>query len=278
MFGMRFVFCFLIVLLVFGCQPQGNEQHADRNDLYQGVKKAMVIVQESYGAYRGIALPFKAYVEAWLRIAGVSVADDDAGSADCIILIAAEGEPLKAKYGARYLYTGARLSGTVQIERPSIHKDEVSFSSVITPPHRFHGSDEVDYGQPENAPFLYSLKGDESQRTDASNTAFDGFKFRLAELMGRYFGRSVLLTALDDYNSKGILRESAVEALAALGKPAVPYLIDAFLFCSPAAEKGVGEALEKITGKKYGSNARRWNEWLIRQERKQQPGRVYENN
>ncbi len=267
MFVMRSVFYVLVGALLVSCQPQPNKQHADRNEFYQDVKTAKVIVRESYGVHKGIALPFKSYVEAWLRIAGVAVADD-ASSADCVIRIAAEGEPLKAISGlSRDLFTGARLTGTIQIERPSIHKDEVRFSGVINPPRRFHGSDKIDYKRPENAPFLYSLSDEDApQKTGTDKTAFDGFKFRLAVLIGHYFGRSVLLIALDDYNSKGILRESAVEALAALGKPSVPYLIDAFRFCSPEAEKGVGEALEKITGEKYGSDVKRWNEWLSQQE------------
>lgn len=262
----KFVYCVLVGALLVSCQS--NKQHADRNEFYQDVKTAKVIVRESYGVHKGIALPFKSTVEAWLRIAGVAVADD--ASADCIIRIVAEGEPLKATYGlSRELFTGARLNGTIQIERPSIHKDEMRFSGVINPPRGFQGSDKLDYERPENAPFVYALRdGGGPHATGRDKTAFDGFKFRLATLMGHYFGRSVLLIALDDYNSKGLLRESAVEALVALGKPSVPYLIDAFRFCSPIAEKGVGEALEKITGAKYGSDVKRWNEWLSQQERK----------
>ena len=271
MFSMRIVFCVLAGALLVSCQSNtSNKQHADRNAFYQDVNTAKVIVRESYGAHTGIALPFKSTVEAWLRIAGVAVAGDDAVGADCIIRIVAEGEPLKAAYGSsRELFTGARLNGTIQIERPSIHKDEVRFSGLITPPRSFPGSDKVDYKRPENAPFLNALiGGDGPPAAGIDKTAFDGFKFRLATLMGQYFGRSVLLIALDDYNSKGVLRDSAVEALAALGKPSVPYLIGAFRFSSPEAEKGVGEALEKITGEKYGTDAERWNEWLSRQEQK----------
>jgi hypothetical protein len=264
----KFVFFVLVAALLVSCQSsQSNRQHTDRNEFYQDVKTAKVIVQESYGVHKGIALPFKSYIELWLNIAGVAVTNDAAGSADCVIRIAAEGEPLKATYG---LFTGARLKGTIQIERPSLHKDEVRFSGVVNPPLTFRGSNNVDYEKPENAPFLSALSSeDDPHRTGINKTAFDAFKLRLAVLMGQYFGRSVLLIALDDYKSNGVLRESAIEALVALGKPSVSYLIEAFLFCSPEAEKGVGEALEKITGEKYGSDAKLWNEWLLRQEKKQ---------
>ena len=260
MFVMRYVGIFLVMALTVSCQSsQINKQHADRNQFYQDVKTAKVIVQESYGAHKGISLPFKNYVETWLRMANVVIVDDAAGSADCIIRIVADGKPLKATYGSRGLFTGARLSGTIQIERPSLHKDEVPFSSVINPPRSFPGGDTVDYERPEHAPFLRALPGG---NTGTDKTAFDGFTFRLAALMGQYFGRSVLLIALDDYASKGLLRESAIEALAAQGLAAAPYLIDAFLYCSPEAEKGLGETLEKITGEKYGTDVKRWTEWL----------------
>lgn len=264
MFVVRFVYCILGGALLVGCQPdRSNQKHPERMEFYQDVKTAKVIVRESYGAHTGIALPFKSYVEAWLRIAGVAVSNDDAGSADCVIRVVAEGEPLKATYGlSRGLFTGARLYGTIQIERPSLHKDEVRFSGFIEPSGTFRDSGKADHTRPENAPFVQALR-------DGGKTAFDGFTFRIATFMGHYFGRSVLLIALDDYASKGILRESAVEALAALGMPAVPYLIDAFRYCSPTAEKGLGEALERITGAKYGSDAKRWNEWLGQQEQKQ---------
>ncbi|OGW36358.1 MAG: hypothetical protein A2010_03070 [Nitrospirae bacterium GWD2_57_9] len=271
MFVTRFVVCVLAAALLAGCQPQPNKQHADRNKFYQDVKTASVVVQEKYGVHTGIALPFRNYVEAWLRIANVAVVDEGAAASDCIIRIAAEGEPLKARYGSSgSLFTGARLSGTLQIERPSLHKDEVRFSEVVDPPRTFASSGTIDYARPENAPFVQALiAGEGSKTAGAGKTVFDGFKLRLAVLMGRYFGRSVLLIALDDYNSNGILRDSAVDALAAQGKPAIPFLIDAFRFCSPTAEKGVGEALEKITGQKFGSDAKRWNEWLGRQGQKQ---------
>jgi hypothetical protein len=150
-----------------------------------------------------------------------------------------------------------------------VHKDELRFSGVINPSRTFSGSGKADYTLPENAPFLYPMSGDDApHKTGTDKTALDAFKFRLAALMGQYFGRSVLLIALDDYHSNGILRESSIEALAALGKPSVAYLIDAFRFCSPAAEKGVGEALEKITGEKYGSDVKAWNKWLSQQEQK----------
>ncbi|HWR71942.1 MAG TPA: hypothetical protein VN604_02105 [Nitrospirota bacterium] len=200
----------------------------------------------------------------------MATADDDDVRADCIISILAEGEPLKASYGVSGdLFTGARLSGTIRIERPSLHKDEVRFSGLIKPPRRLLDSDAVDYKRPENAPFVAPLgKGDEHPATGKDTTAFEGFTSQLANLMGRYFGRNVLLIALDDHASKGELRKSAVEALAALGKPSAPFLIDAFRYCSPTAEKGVGEALEMITGEKYGTDAKRWNEWLNRQEQR----------
>lgn len=260
MFVRRFVLCVLAGALLVSCQPEPNKQHADRNAFYQDVKTAKVVVRETYGAQKGISLPFKNYVAAWLRIAGVAVADNDAASGDCIIRILAEGEPLKAKYGSSgSLFTGARLSGKIQIERPSIHKDEVAFSGVINPPRTFSGSDKADYGRPENAPFLHVVhEGDSSHKSDMEKAAFDAFTSRLARLMGLYFGKSVLLIALDET----MLRESAIEALAALGMPSVPYLIDAFRYCSPEGEKGLGEALAKITGEKYGSDVKRWNEWL----------------
>lgn len=263
MFMKRYLF--LAGLLLLGCQQQ-NQQHAGRNEFYRDARTAAVIVQESYGVHTGITLPFRGAAAEWLRIAGVEVVDD-AAAADLVIRIAAQGQPLKRKYGASgELFTGARLSGLIRIERPSRHEDEVRFAGAVDPPARFSVSGAVDYKRPENAPFMNALQGEfASPEAGSGRTAFDGFKAQLAGLMGRYFGRSVLLVALDDYASKGVLRNSAVDALAGLGKPAIPFLIDAFLYCSPEAEKGVGEALERITGERYGPDVQAWNEWYGRQ-------------
>ncbi len=231
MIVLRFVSILFATALLLGCPS--NEQHAERNEFYRNVKTAMVHVQGSSGAHQGAAPQFTSYMEAWLRIANIAVLDDKAGKADVVIRVVAENGPVKAGAGARKRGAGARLHGVIQIERPSVHRDEAPFAGL------------------------------------------EEFSFRLAGLMGRYFGRGVLLIALDDYNSKGLLRESAIEALASLGMPSIPYLVDSFIYCSPECEKGVGEALERITGKKYGSDAKLWNEWLRKEYPKWQtsPGR-----
>lgn len=252
----RFAVCFLAGLSAVGCQPgQPNQQYAERHEAYRDAKTARVVVQESYNPYQGLSLPFREYVNAWLRIANVAVTDD-ASQADFTITVVVEGGPLKARYGQRTLYAGARLAGTIRIERSSRHREEVVFSGIVEPPRDVPAGTVIDRGLPEDAPFYH-----------AHPAAFDGFSVELAGLMGRYFGKSVLLIALDDYGSKGILRVSAVEALAALGDPAVPYLVDAFIYCSPEAEKGLGEALERITGEKFGSSARKWTEWFEKRKR-----------
>lgn len=264
----RPVVLLLAGFLLAGCQQQQNQQHAERNEFYRDARTAAVIVQESYGAHAGIALPFRRVAAEWLRIAGVEVVDD-AAAADVVITIEARGEPLKRRYGASGdLFTGARLSGSIRIERPSRHRDEVLFSRVVDPPVRFSGRGTVDYRLPGHAPFMNALPEEGASSSAAARTAFDGFASGFAGLMGRYFGRSVLLIALDDHHSKGALRDSAVDALAEPGKPAIPYLVDAFLYCSPEAEKGVGEALERITGEKFGTDVRAWTDWYGRQERR----------
>ncbi|TFG90596.1 MAG: HEAT repeat domain-containing protein, partial [Candidatus Atribacteria bacterium] len=94
---------FMVVFLLFGWMATGlaQENIVDINALTQAfrdVKRARVVVRQTYEEADKVSLPFYEYAEKILNYAGLSVVEEDASTYDATISIEAKGIPGSASY------------------------------------------------------------------------------------------------------------------------------------------------------------------------------------
>jgi HEAT repeat protein len=174
----------------------------ERIPAFRDVRTVRVEVQEDYGEAEGVSLPFKALAQQVLPFAGLQIVD---GEADAVLSFRSEGGAYSNQYssfgfaaGARTLYTGAWLSGTIALRRGDASV-RTSFDHEIPTPYSYSTSG---FGPttPGSAPF---------------STAYAAVvPARFRSLVARTFGPSVLFAELQ--GAEGAQAEGAAAALAEL--------------------------------------------------------------
>ena len=270
-------FLFLAILLLFAScilQAQSEEVSSDVQ-----VKVVRVVVNQTYEIADKVSLPFYDYTKKILEYAGFSVVDENAKYYDATLYIDVKGIPGGAYYSKwgcnwnwEYRWTEATLKGTLSFSINGGKTYRWNFSYTEGPYSTIFGG----YFTPNDAPF---------------RIAFDeGFLPFLFKSISELKGISPLISALKDED--GAVRCAAAEVLVKIGEPAVEPLIQALKDEDSGVREGAAEALGKIkdpravepliqalkdedsgvrqgaayalreiTGKDFGTDYNKWNEW-----------------
>lgn len=176
----------------------------ERHPTFRDVKRVRAAIQERYGEASAVKLPFQDEIAALLSHAGVEITDEEA---DATLSIRASGEASGARYsqfgfgGGQYLYTGAYLSGTIELRAGENSLTERFEHRIPTPYSTTMGS--AGPTSPNNAPFPAAFQ---ASVPDA-----------MRRLVLRAFGPSPLLTELATGGAK---HPSATARI--LGRSATP--------------------------------------------------------
>ena len=264
-------FLFLVVLLLFvSClQAQSEEVSSDVQ-----VKVVRVVVNQTYEIADKVSLPFYDYTKKILEYAGFSVVDENAKYYDATLYIDVKGIPGGAYYSDwKYHWTEATLRGTLSFSINGGKTYRWNFSYTEGPYGIIFGG----YCTPNDAPFriafdegflpflfksISELKGISpliSALKDEDWRIRWGAAYALGEIKDP---RAVepLIQALKDDDSN--VREKAAWALGWIGdKRAVEPLIQALKDEDSNVRLRAACALREITGKDFGMDYNKWNEW-----------------
>jgi hypothetical protein len=239
----------------------------------------------TYRPIEGMDLPVADLVEDLFFAAGIdTLLQDDAGEADAVIRVLVQGrangggyfEPVKA-----YLYTGARITGEVVIERPGQAPVITSFVSETQRPFRLAFN--LGYEDPANAPFdttLLQPGGFVRQLASAvaqvwgveaiAPALFEpdpALRYNVASLLGDIGDAAVvpdLIEALDDEHER--VRWEAAWSLGRIGDPvAIGPLIVTLSDQAEDVRWFASWSLRTITGQPFGADRAEWEAWAAEQ-------------
>jgi HEAT repeat protein len=226
---------------------------------FQSVKTVKIIVEQSYGAAKGVNLPFEEVTGRLFGYAGIKVVKADAKEYDATITIKARGEaqgknyrPPGNDYGLyEYSYSGAFLSGTISSAISGINDYKKTFEGYIAPP---------EYTQKGRFPTPYSAPFDLAFQESGS------FVSKTALMIGEIYGHYPLITALKDEH--GYVRANAAWALGEIKDPrAIDPLFAIFIHDKEGWVRGSArKALVKIgnTATEPLISALKDESWLVR--------------
>jgi hypothetical protein len=215
----------LTSLLATNCSTV-SKLSKEQIETFQHAKTVRLIVEQSYGSAEGVSLPFEDLAQELLKYAGVRVVGSDEKGTDATLKIKAKGKPIGAKYNLGYLYTGARLKGGILFEIQGHRAFKKKFSGKLLPFEE--ASVPRLQRSPSDAPFPYLFE--------------KSFRPAVFEMIAEIYGVSYLISALKDL----CFRESALEKLADIGKPAVEPLITALRNQDVSIRSGAARALGAI--------------------------------
>ena len=195
-------------------------------ETFQHAKTVRLTVEQSYGSAESVSLPFEDLAQELLKYAGVSVVGSDEKGYDATLRIKAKGKPIGAKYNLGYFYTGARLKGEILFEIQGRRAFKKKFSGKLSPFEE--ASVPRLQRSPSDAPFPYLFE--------------KSFRPTIFEVIAEIYGVSYLISALKDLR----FRESALENLADIGKPAVEPLVTALKDQDISIRLGAARALGAI--------------------------------
>jgi hypothetical protein len=195
-------------------------------ETFQHAKTVRITVEQSYGIAKGVSLPFEDLAQRLLEYAGVSVVGSDEKGYDATLRIQAKGAPIGAKYNLGYFYTGARLKGEILFAIQDSRPFKKTFEGKLLP---FKEASVVSLQRsPSDAPIPYLFE--------------KSFRPAIFEMIGEIYGVHYFISALKDPR----YRESALEQLTKIGKPAVEPLITALKEEDISVRIGAARALREI--------------------------------
>ncbi len=277
--------CALILILntyVIAQTTQEQQLTQEQLEAFRSAKIAQIVVEQSYGRAEGASFPFEKLTQRIIKkFAKLEVVGLDVEEFDLTIKIKARGEALSAYYldsEARVpIYTGASLSGSIELEIQGMPPYTKTFKEVVDPERDLSAYSESEIFElinPSQAPFehyelvisfmskileitgeIYGIDGIMAAQKKTSlipeiqMSYFDTYEFQESakEALKNMEDRAIepLIAALNDKKKKA--RMFAAEVLGEIKNPrAVEHLITALGDKNHQVRVKTVEALGKI--------------------------------
>ncbi len=216
---------------------------------FRSEKTVQLVVNQSYSNAKGAYIMLDNLVREILKYAGINTVISDSEDYSLKLIIELKGEAISARYTYGQRYTGARISGSINLVYPRVAVYKKDFSGHI------HVSMEIlgitKYSSPSDAPFWDACMVKDSflsklfeimaeiygpdcllKATKEMMEKYYFFKIRAIEVFGKIGDTrpvEFLITALDDKNK--YTRQAAVLALGKIGdtravEPLIARLVD----------------------------------------------------
>ncbi|MGD2091022.1 MAG: HEAT repeat domain-containing protein [Candidatus Aminicenantes bacterium] len=205
----------------------------DKLKALRSAKTLRVIVEQSYGKASDVKVPLQDMIKSYLKNSGLGVVGSDSKNFDITIRIQVEGEAIGKYYTLKdFCYSGARIWGTVVLEKDDMPYIKDTFKGEIKCPSRIK---KENYRKPADAPFVGAFQEPGS------------FLLTFIKMMGEVFGHHFLINSAKSEDWR-VRRDSVI----LLGETKDPKTIKLLIEFLKERNKNVRQYVEKTlikTGK-----------------------------